>query len=361
MKTTAQAFAIIAALAAGFTSFAEDDHWTYNSGTGTISDGLWTFNATVASDNTITVGTCTNYPASLSTLDFAKPVQDAGGTQYTIKKLDTKMASFSDGDAARPENSTAKAEALKVGELRLPASGLTSIGKGAFCHLDNCTNVVNYLPDSVRSIDYSAFAYCAARRDLFLRGLSGKAVRGIFYKSKIRSITFGPNFKGTDVNGNTLSPFQDCSSITNLVFDPDSSGIVFAEPFRSKPTLTQPLILYGVTNIANAAFQEWTIPSITFADGIANFGTLYLVSGLKEVNFLGAPPTSQSGTWADYGQGTSIVTTYIPSKFLAQWKPYAANGEIKKINTTFSSTYATNPSKRPLYYTGSIRFTISLR
>lgn len=360
MKTTAQAFAIIAALAAGFTSFAEDDHWTYNSGTGTISDGLWTFNATVASDNTITVGTCTNYPASLSTLDFAKPVQDAGGTQYTIKKLDTKMASFSDGDAARPENSTAKAEALKVGELRLPASGLTSIGKGAFCHLDNCTNVVNYLPDSVRSIDYSAFAYCAARRDLFLRGLSGKAVRGIFYSSKIKSVTFGAAFTGISESSNKLRPFQGCSGITNIVFSPESSGITFTNN-AFQCTLTQPLVLYGVKRINNAAFEDCTIPSITFADGIANFGTLYKVGGLKEVHFLGAPPTSQSGTWADYGQGTSIVTTYIPSKFLAQWKPYAANGEIKKINTTFSSTYATNPSKRPLYYTGSIRFTISLR
>ena len=361
MKTTAKAFSIIAALAATFTSFAADAYWTYDSAAGTISDNEWTFNASLDSNNKMTVGTCTAYPSSLSTLDFAKPVQDAGNTQYTIKKLDTAMASFSDPVAARPTQSSPKPEALKVGELRLPALGLTSIGTGAFCSLSNCTKVVNYIPDTVTSLGNSAFAFCGAKQDLFLRGFRGKANRGIFYKSKIRSVTFGPNFTGTDVNGNSLSPFQDCSSITNLVFDPDSSGIVFAEPFRNKPTLAQPLILYGVTSMVNAAFENWVIPSITFDTGIQSIGTLSGVSGLKEVHFLGEPPSTQTGKWADYNQGSSEVKTYVPSKFLAQWKPYAANGEIHKVGTTFSSTYASSPAKRPLYYTGKIHFSISIR
>lgn len=361
MKTTAQAFAIIAALAAGFTSFAEDDHWTYNSGTGTISDGLWTFNATVASNNKITVGSYTVYPATRSVLDFSKPVRDGAGNNYTITKLNPHFAHKIGTDGGyRPGDLEASEASTKVGELILPQTGLTAINAAAFAYCSNLTNIVNYLPDSVTSIGNSAFVDCPAKQDLFLRGIRGNANRGIFYGSSIRSVTFGPSFTGISEASNTMRPFQNCSGITNIVFSPESSGISFTNN-AFKCVLRQPLVLYGVKRINNAAFEDCTIPSITFADGIANFGTLYKVGGLKEVHFLGAPPTSQSGTWADYGQGTSIVTTYIPSKFLAQWKPYAANGEIKKINTTFSSTYATNPSKRPLYYTGSIRFTISLR
>lgn len=364
MKTTAQAFAIIAALAAGFTSFAADDHWTYAAGT--ITDGEWTFNATLDSNNKMTVGTCTVYPSSRSTLDFVKPVQDAGNTQYTIKKLDTHLAHKKDtatDNGYRPGDLEASEASTKVGRLILPQTGLTTISAAAFAYCSNLTNIVNYLPDSVTSIGNSAFAYCPARQDLFIRGISGSTGRGIFYHAGIRSITFGRGFKTIGDTSNGMTSFQGCTSITNLVFHPEGSGITFpANAFRcSGATLKQPLVLYGVKSIASSAFEGWKIPSITFDDGIESIGTFTDVTTLKEVHFLGAPPTSQSGTWADYGQGTSIVTTYILSKFLAQWKPYAANGEIKKINTTFSSTYATNPSKRPLYYTGSIRFTISLR
>lgn len=251
--------------------------------------------------------------------------------------------------------------AAKVGELRLPTTGLTSIGQGAFCRTYNCTNVVNYLPDSVTSIGNSAFAYCGAKKDLFLRGLSGTTGRGIFYSCGIKSITFGPGFKGIGDTSNKMSSFQSCSSITNVVFDPAGSEITLtANAFRCKPTLTQPLILYGVTTIASSAFDSWKIPSITFDKGIKTIGTFTSVTTLAEVHFLGAPPSSQTGIWADYGQSTSTtVTTYIPYKYRQQWWPYADGYDpemsdaqkeslIQLTGTTFSSTYATTPAKRPL-------------
>ena len=99
--------------------------WLYDSAAGTISDGVWTFNATV-SGTQMTVGTCTNYPSALSLLDFSKPVKDASETVYTIKALNTAMVTFS-RTGGRPEESTDKGMAQMVGELRLQASGLTSI------------------------------------------------------------------------------------------------------------------------------------------------------------------------------------------------------------------------------------------
>ena len=337
----------------------EADHWTYDSAAGTISDGIWTFNATVSSGNMMTVGTCTAYPDSVSRLDFSKPVQGAGETAYTIKALNTAMVTFS-RDGGRPEESTDKGMAAKVGELRLPAEGLTSIGEGAFCRTVNCTNVVNYLPDSVTTLGRSAFAYCGAKKDLFLRGFNGMTGRGIFYSCGIKSITFGPGFKGIGDTSNKMASFQGCSSITNVVFDPDGSGIsLTANAFLCKPTLTQPLILYGVTNVDGSAFSNWKIPSITFDDGIQAIGSLSGVTTLTEVRFLGAPPTSQTGTFANYNQGTATVVTYVPYEFRQQWWEYADGYDaslssaqkemlVKLEGTTFSSVYATNPDKRPL-------------
>ena len=86
---------------------------------------------------------------------------------------------------------------------------------------------------------------------------------------------------------------------------------------------------------------------------------------LAEVHFLGGPPSSPV-TFANYGvpPKTSTIKTYIPWKFRQQWWPYAdgyvagntytdAHALIKLEGktpiSTFSSTYATNPAKRPLY------------
>ena len=124
--------------------------------------------------------------------------------------------------------------------------------------------------------------------------------------------------------------------------------------------MTQPLILYGVKSIASSAFENWKIPSITFDNGIETIGTFMSVTTLTEVHFLGTPPASQTGTWADYGQSTSTtVTTYIPYKYRQQWWPYADGYDpemsdaqkeslIQLTGTTFSATYATIPAKRLL-------------
>ena len=340
-------------------AFAEDAYWTYDSAAGTIADGLWTFNATVASGNLMTVGTCTDYPSDVSLLDFSKPVKDESDTAYTIKALNTSMVTFS-RTGGRPEESTDKGMAAKVGELRLPASGLTSIGQGAFCRTVNCTNVVNYLPDSVTSIGNSAFAYCGAKRDLFLRGFVGAAGRGIFYASKITSVTFGPAFTTMGDISNKMAPFQSCTGITNIVFDPASSGITLPQySFRAAITLKQPLVLYGVTSINNSAFSSCKVSTIVFDSCIQSIGTLANVTTLTEVRFLGGPPTSETGLFADYNQGTATVTTYIPWKFRRQWWPYAdgydsgisykeSTAPIQLRRTTFSSTYTTYPEKRPL-------------
>ncbi len=350
MKTPAIAafLSLVAAVAAAA------DSWTYDPSAGTVSDGEWTFNAS-ASGSSLTVKAVTGWPETVSRLDFSKPVSDAGGNSYTIVTLNPGFARKKESatdDGYRPGDLEAADASPMLGELVLPQTGLTTISRAAFAYCSNLTNIVNYLPDSVTTIGNSAFAYCPARQDLFIRGLSGGTGRGIFYHASIKSITFGPGFKTIGDTGNSNGSFQGCSSITNLVFSPESSGITLpANAFRCKPTLTQPLVLYGVKSVASTAFSEWKIPSITFDKCIESIGALTGVTTLREVHFLGGPPSSETGKFADYGQGTSAeVTTYVRRKFGKEWLPYSAGGDINMKNTTFSSEYATDPTKRKLLF-----------
>lgn len=349
-----------------FTISACAADWIYDSTAGTITDGVWTFNATVASDNKMTVGTCTDtgYPDSVSLLDFSKPVKDSDENIYTIVKLDTQFSN----NASQYQDAVAKTDgASRIGELILPVAGLTTIGNGAFGCCAALTNVVNFLPDTVTSIGSAAFVQNGnLKADLFLIGLDGTLAQNAFSAcSKIKSVTFGPKFKGTG-GGNKSAPFQGCSGLTNVVFSPESSGIVLANnAFNAGATYTQPLVLYGVTEIRRAVFGSVKVASITFDKVIRSINTetsnksyppFAGNSTLNEIHFLGAPPNTFD---INFYLPNQKISVYIPYKYRQQWWPYADGYDpemsdaekeqlIKREGTTFSSTYATTPAKRPL-------------
>lgn len=363
MKTTATVSMILAAFAFAGAALAADDHWTYDPSANTISDGEWTFNATV-SGTSMTVGSVVDeegigYPSAVSTLDFSKPVRDASYTAYTIVTLNTQ---FSTSGSDKYENATAKNDgASRIGKLILPETGLASIGAGAFGCCSALTNVVNFLPDSVTSVGIGAFVKSASiKGDLRLIGLVGNISKSAFSAcTGIKSVEFGPSFKGTD-GGNKTAPFQGCSGLTNVVFSPESSGIALANnAFNANATYSQPLVLYGVVSMGRVVFGSVKVSSITFDNGIrsmnmeTDYASFAKNSSLREVHFLGKPPSMQSVKWADYVPGTdNTVTTYIYRRFnkTGEWSAYAADGQIDMHDSTFSSEWATEPLKRPLLY-----------
>lgn len=345
----------------------EADHWTYDSAAGTISDGIWTFNATVlGTDMTVTL--CTDSPETLSTLDLSKPVKGAGDVTYTIVTLGqtttSKAASSLFGKTTDYWKNFSTEKGTTLAEVILPQTGLTKICNGAFGGCTNLTNIVNFLPDSVTAIEQSAFALVPAHLDLYVTNVSSFG-RCVFYGSGITSVHFGKRLTYIGNNTKNQGAFESCKSLTNTVFHSEGSGIsIDGEAFKSSSTGAKiPLALYGVKSISAEAFSGWKIPSITFDNGIESLGSLTKVTTLTNVCFLGAPPASQTGTWADYNQGTATVTTYIPYEFRQQWWEYADGYEsamssaqkellIKIEGTTFSSVYATNPDKRPLLLSG---------
>ena len=130
--------------------------------------------------------------------------------------------------------------------------------------------------------------------------------------------------------------------------------------------LKSPLALYGVTTIADDAlgriFLTGSDKSVTFDNGLQSISTntIKSINNFTVVRFLGAPPTTTGTKFANYGKSTSTtITTYIPYKYRQQWWQYAAGYDpemsdaekeqlIKREGTTFLSTYATTPAKRPL-------------
>ncbi len=347
------------------------DDWTYDSDTGTVTDGVWTFTATVASGNEMTVKTCTACPSELSTLDFSKPVKDANETSYTIVALGVNVTSKTGrslfGETTNYWKDNSMVNGGTLAELILPSAGLKTINSGAFCKCTALTNIVNFLPDSVTSVGWAAFQEVHAKCDLYANGVAGDIGRLCFKGSYIRSVHFGKGLTNLGNNSNGQGSFEGCNYLTNIVFHPEGSGITIqksALSMGSTITLKSDLALYGVKTINSGAFSRINVcgHAVVCDNGLQS-GITASVTGLSnfnKVHFLGAPPAGQTGTFADYGQSASTkITTYVPYKYRQQWWPYADGYDpemsdaekeqlIKREGTTFSSTYATTPSKRPL-------------
>ena len=337
---------LLSAAVAGV-SFAEQaDHWTYNGLT--ITDGEWTFAATVKADTTdMTVGACAEngYPDALSLLDFSKPVSD-GEKTYDIVTLDTKLGAAPDSYG---KNQTTTPAGLAVGELKLPDNGkLTTINVAAFGMLKNCTKVTPLLPDSVTTLGNGAFYYCAAQQDVRLYGLTTVSY-SIFYSSKATSVTFGPNLHSFQF-GYACGPFSACASLTNVTFDAAMSGAVFGNGvgggaiFENCSKLTGTLDLTGFSEIGSGAFSGAKYETALLGVNLVKLtsGAFNGMKSLTSVKFYGAPPATLGTPVFGSLPASQVIATYVMSEdpaVRAQWAALTAGGELNKTSSTWHPDY----------------------
>lgn len=335
-------------------------NWTYNPVAATVSDGVWTFKVSSVSEDGLTLGTCQVWPEQKSTLNLSKPITDGSGHSYAIAVLGSLF-----GSSTNSWKSATTTNGLTLAELILPQTGLTRIGNGAFGGCTALTNIVNFLPDSVTSLGQACFYKVPAKCDLYALGVAGTFDRCCFNGSGVTSVHFGKDVKTIGNGANGQGAFQGCGNITNIVFHPEGSGITITKSaFAVSATLKAPLVLYGVTSVGESAFSSMKFSSVTFDTGITTINTKDAFKNntlLGEVHFLGAPPTTWS---ADYNRSSQTVTTFVPYESRQQWWPYANGYDpdltdaqkeelIKETGTTFSSTYATSPDRRPLLLAGA--------
>ena len=342
--------------------------WVYDADAGVVSNELWSFEADGVLSMLQTVGSCVRYPDVPSILDFSASVTDKRGLPMRILALDTAFSAS--GTDTTPAG-------LKVSELRLPDS-LLSISARAFARLDNCTNVVNFLPDSVTSVGNYAFYKLPVSADLKLMGIvnmgttASDAATYQFGSSSITSVTFGPGFKL--LFSWSKSPFSGCTSLTNVVFDAATTNASFGgirtDGFYGCSALSGTVDLSGFGNLSYVSDQP-SIQNIFTGTRVEKFivsgqctklaaGFFDGASELKEVVFTGPPPEIKtekytSSGWNagkasrlfNYNQSTRTITTYICKAHREAWAPYVeVNGEsvsaVPPKGATWKPEYVTS-------------------
>ena len=357
--------------------------WSYDPDAETISWGGWTFRATV-NGTEMSVGAVTAWPDGVLPLDFSLPV--AGG--YTIVSLDPqfgKLVSY------KPEGVSPQCE--RVGTLTLPGEGLRTVGIAAFAGCANAVGLVSF-PSTLTTLNHSSFADCDLLQidgstipvgvtqipQYCFRG--DKAMFGdvvltnvtlvsdsAFQETAITSATFGLGL--TRIDGNyKRGAFQDCKSLTNLVFDAASKVRIVSTFTFQNCTALKEMDLRGVVDFSvdvNDGDRSHIsgcskLKKIIFGAGLTNltYNAMAGADALKEVIFEGLPPerfempylsaTNSKGHAAGYDNQS--ITTYVHRKLVNEkneagmcWADYAANGQIGAArkdparNTTWAAEY----------------------
>lgn len=341
--------------------------WIYDDAAGVVSNRLWAFEAEGVLTSLQRVGRCLRYPDTPSVLDFTASITDMRGLPMTILSLDTQFSTAAD-------NAAMSDAGAKVADLRLPG-GLVSIKNAAFARLDNCTNVVNFLPDTVTAVGKYAFYKFPVKADLRIRGLVNMGTSNPdayvyqFGSSKITSVTFGPGFKS--LFSWSKSPFNGCTFLTNVTFDAATTDAWFGgirdDGFYNCTALTGTVDLSGFSNLSyvsddggdNNIFSGTKIEHFIVGERCTKLGAGFFsgVSTLKDVTFMGPPPTIETGVNVSGGwlarkasrffdsnnQSAIKITTCIYKAHRAEWLPYTTATSVdelkRKCNITWKPEY----------------------
>ena len=342
--------------------------WVYANGT--LSDGVWTFNAQL-SGTKVTLTALTGGPSTLTALDFTKSIKDTSGNPLSITYFGRLMDAAA-GQAFRPY----------VGELTLPATGYTGIGKNAFSKCVNATGTIslpaeltgmeggeafsgdsgitivgNSFPEGLKTITPDAFNRCKIQGDVVLTSVV-TIQQGSFANTDIRSVSFGPsltkmeNYSGSGANG----AFQNCTSLESVYIDPESSvTITHGNLFSGCSSLTE-IDLSGVVHIEQNAdnlshFNRCTnLRKVTFGSKLDYLdGRLFNgATKLEQVIFKGPPPATIANAFLLGAGNGGEVTTYVildPSasnyaSAKAAWDALTAGGEINAVDSTWKADYS---------------------
>ena len=315
-----------------FSAFAADWVYTITSGTvssgtsGTVSDGAWTFKATVAKNSTsLTVGEPVEAecPTEVTPLDFSGSVVDSvePTIEYTIVKLDTKFSSHTDIRGY-------------VGELTLPGEGLTTVAGSAFDGCSKMTGDISF-PTTMTTIANLSFR-----------------------NTKITSVYIAPTTSRCTLSGSYggAGSFGNNSELTNVVFAAGGKVATYCSGNFWGCTKLVKADLSGAVDLMTYPGREGNDNYATFSDcsrleeviigsGITNMvkNSLFGTGGtsLKTVRFLGPPPEMFASNPMAFPflmgiSSSQKVTTVIPLEYADDWKVYA-DGETLD---TFSSTWA---------------------
>ena len=341
-------------------------HWIYDDrgSEPVVSNGLFVFKADTAA-TTLTFREFVSAPLEPAELDFTKRITDYEGVAYDLAGIDTKFGGLSGGNFT---TSYGKPGAEMVSRIVLPAANqyFTSIGEFAFCGCVNCEEVVNCIPDSVKSVGRGAFAnvkMSTGNTDIRLYGISYLA-RGVFWKVPVTSVVFGPSMKTMDCSWNDM-PFQDNSHLTNVTFDAEMCDVTWGGstygPFAGCSNIKfldlRGFKSFGAINWGGAA----GVGEVVFSTNLVTVQSSFFggMTGLTNIVFECPPPTGMGLPFLNStGLDNRLITTTVPKVWRkvenangTTWLNYAANGYLGHRKSTWAADYVREGVKltnRPL-------------
>lgn len=329
MKALRFIFAAALAATVSFSAFAAN--WVYDSTAKTISDGVWTFSATLAKNTTnLTIGAPVEEecPTTITPLDFSKPIEksDDPSTTYTIVELNSIFSYYSGGAKTREIGK-------QVGELTLPGEGLKKVSRFSFGGCVNMTGDLRF-PTSITLIGADNFigskitsVYIPPTTDpCEIHGTSGDG--GAFgHISELTNVVIAA---GSGVTMTSGGVFGVCPKLLNA----DLSGVTAMPGYDGRKDREGFGHFYGCTALTNITLGSLTV----MAPNVLAVGTIGTVS-LKTVRFLGNPPETLETPYLFGVKAAQPVTTIVPLECADAWKAYAANGVLDNFSSTWDSAY----------------------
>ena len=318
-------------------AFAADSQWTYNSTPGTISDGDWTFAATVNGTD-LTVGAVSADPGAGATLDFSKAVTDGSAT-YTIVTLNPNFAAY-----ANKEN---------LATLVLPATGLITISADAFNGCTSLASISPFLPDSVTTVGERAFNSVPAQQDLSLKGVVTVS-KSAFYGCGVLSVTFGPGLKYL-YGGWNSGCFWKCEKMKTLNFDPGmTDATISGESVFAYTSLEGVVDLRGFKDVGNRPFYYYHNGKISklilSSSAIFRGNLMHSMGSTKQVEFDGDVPTYSPAFYTHFNQDyLSDLYIVVPEEYKDEWAVYCEDGVINDIDSYWSAEYVTKARSNSIH------------
>lgn len=307
---------------------------------GYISDGPWTFKATLDGNHVknlddtwrtagpyrLTVNACTNYPSVITPLDFSKPlINNSGdGRTYAISGLDTQFATWSGYNANRVFTPTAAAAV--VGKLTMPETdyqfGINASGYN--CAFATCAHIdfdLADLPDGITIISDNCFAdagvhgtldceyltsvgyYAFAKAEI--KNFRAPALKTIgeycFWLSGITNVSFGATGALTSIASSAFFSATNLVSITPFL--PKSCTKIGRGAFQNCYKLASPLKFYGSNNTVEIGSSSsdwetflncWSLPSADLSESTMTFLTRQSFNNCYSLEWVKLPDNFKS-------------------------------------------------------------------
>jgi len=258
-------------------------------------------NGTDSEGNPAFGGANNNNITNVSSLTFAAESRITHIADYAFRRI-TSLSSVTFPASLTYIGRNAFDSCTGLNTINMASSNVTGIERATFV---NCTNLANVtLPASLTFIGLEAFYRCSFTSITLPAGLMSIEELAFSSCTGLSSITI-PASVTTIESSNSRNPFNNCTSLTTVIFAPGSQLTTLPTGlFNGCTALTSVTLPEGLTTIEESAFEDCTaLASITIPANVTEIDSVafYYCTNLASVTINGTIPASGLNEWAFNG------------------------------------------------------------